>query len=72
MLWPPDMKSRLIGKDPAAGKGRGQEKEVAEDGMVREHHSLSGHESEQTLEGSGGQGSLVCYSPYGYKELNIT
>ena len=40
--------------------------------MVREHHSLSGHESEQTLEGSGGQGSLVCYSPYGYKELNIT
>ena len=55
MLWPPDMKSRLIGKDPAAGKGRGQEKEVAEDGMVREHHSLSGHESEQTLEGSGGQ-----------------
>ena len=37
MLWPPDAKSRLVGKDPA-GKDRGQEKEMAEDGMVREHH----------------------------------
>ena len=72
MLWPPDVKSRLVEKDPAAGKGKGQEKEVAEDAMVREHPWLSGHESEQILEGSGGQTSLVCCSPYGNKELNIT
>ena len=33
MLWPPDLKSRLIGKNPDAGKDRGQkEKEVAENG----------------------------------------
>ena len=38
MLWPPDAKSSLVGKDPAPGKDRGQEKEMAEDGMVREHH----------------------------------
>jgi len=37
MLWPPDVKSRLVEKGPAAGKGKGQEKEVAEDAMVREH-----------------------------------
>ena len=38
-LWPPVMKSRLIGKDPDAGKdGELKEKEVAEDEMVRYHH----------------------------------
>ena len=36
ILWPPDMKSRLIGKDPDAGKNwRQKEKGVAEDEMVR-------------------------------------
>ena len=35
ILWPPNMKSRLIGKDPDAGKdGRQKEKGVAEDEMV--------------------------------------
>ena len=39
ILWPPDMKSRLIGKDPDAGKdGELKEKEVAEDEMVRYHY----------------------------------
>ena len=39
MLWPPDVKSRPIGKDPDAGKdGRQKEKGAAEDAMVREHH----------------------------------
>ena len=38
-LWPPDMKNRLIGKDPDAGKdGELKEKEVAEDEMVRYHY----------------------------------
>ena len=36
LLWPPDEKSRLTGKDPDAGKDGGQEnKGATEDGMVR-------------------------------------
>ena len=31
VIWPPDVKSQLIGKDPNAGKDWGQEKRVAED-----------------------------------------
>ena len=47
ILWPPDMKSRLIEKDPDAGKDRRQkEKWAAEDKMVGWHHSLNGHEFE--------------------------
>ena len=39
ILWPPDAKSQLIGKDPDAGKDRGQEeKEMTEDKMVGWHH----------------------------------
>ena len=39
VLWPPDVKSRLIGKDPDAGKDSGQEeKRTNEDEMVRWHH----------------------------------
>ena len=39
ILWPPDAKSQLIGKDPDAGKDRRQkEKRAAEDLMVRKHH----------------------------------
>ena len=40
--------------------------------MVREHHQVSGHEFEQTLVDSEGQGSLVCYSPWGRKKLDRT
>ena len=48
------MKSQLIGKEPDAGKDSEQkEKMEAEDEMVREHHQLSGRESEQTLRDSG-------------------
>ena len=50
LLWPPDVKSQLIGKDPVGGKNRGQEeKGVTEDEMVGWHHQLNGHEFEQTL-----------------------
>ena len=38
--------------------------------MVGWHHRLYGHEFEQTLE--VGQGGLVCFSPWGYKELDMT
>ena len=40
--------------------------------MVREHHRLNGHEFEQTLGDSEGQGSLVCCSPWIHKELDTT
>ena len=61
VLWPPDAKSWLIGKDPDAGKEWGQEEQgLTEDEMVGWHHQLSGQEFEQTLGDSNGQGSLVC------------
>ena len=45
ILWPPDAKSWLIGKDPAAGKDLGQEeKGTTEDEVVGWHHRLNGHE----------------------------
>ena len=45
ILWPPDAKSWLIGKDPDAGKDCGQEKKgVTEHEMVGWHHQLNGHE----------------------------
>ena len=39
LLWPPDTKSQLIGKDPDAGKnGRQEEKRTTEDELVGLHH----------------------------------
>ena len=40
--------------------------------MVGWHHQLKGHESEQALGVSEGQGSLACCSPWGWKELDTT
>ena len=48
ILWPPDAKNWLTGKDPAAGKDWRQEKGMTEDEMVGWHHRLNGHEFEQT------------------------
>ena len=71
VLWPPDGKSQLIGKDPDAGKDwRQEEKGMTEDGMVGWHHQLDGHELEQALGVDDGQGSLACCSPWGHKELD--
>ena len=73
ILWPPDAKSRLTGKDPDAGKDwRQEEKAATEDEMIGWHHWLSGHKSGQTLGDSEGQGSLVCSSPCGCKESDMT
>ena len=48
ILWPPDAKNWLIGKDPDAGKDwRQGEKGMTEDEMVGSHHCLDGHEFEQ-------------------------
>ena len=47
ILWPPDVKNWLIGKDPDAGKNwRWEEKGMTEDEMVGWHHWLDGHEFE--------------------------
>ena len=73
ILWSPDAKSWLIGKEPNAGKDwKQKEKGVAEDEMVREHHWLNGHEFEQTLGDSEGQRGLAHCSPWGRKRLNMT
>ena len=67
MLWPPDAKNCLTGKDPDAGKDRRQEKGVTEDEMLGWRHRLDGHESEQAPGDSEGQGSLACCSPWGHR-----
>ena len=68
ILWPHDVKNRLIRKDRDAGKDWGQEKRATEEEMVGWYHWLNGHEFEQTPEDSEGQRSLVCCSPWGCKE----
>ena len=73
ILWPPNVKSWLIGTDPDAGKDwRQDEKETTENEMVGWHHRLDGHEIEQALGVGDGQGSLACYSPWGCKESDRT
>ena len=72
ILWPPDVKNWLNGKDPEAGKDwRQEEKGTIEDEMVGWHHWLNGHEFEQTPGDSEGQASLV-HSPWGCKEPDTT
>ena len=61
VLWPPDMKNWLIGKDPDAGKyWRQEEKRATENEMVGGHCWLNGHEFEQALGVGDAQGSLAC------------
>ena len=71
IVWPPDAKSQLIGEDPDAGKDWGQ-KRATEDEIVGWHHRLNGNEFEQAPGDSEGQGSLVCCSSWGCKELGMT
>ena len=73
ILWRTDAKSQLLGKDLNAGKHCGQEKNgVTEDEIVGCHHWLNGHEFEQILGDSEGQGNLACCSPQSWKELDMT
>ena len=61
IVWPPDVKSLLIRKDPDVGNDWGQEeKGVIEAEMVGWNHWLNGHEFHQTQEDNEGQGSPVC------------
>ena len=73
ILWPPDMESWLIWKDPDAGKDWGQEeKGTTEDEMVGWHHQLNGHGFGWTQGVVDGQGGLVCCGSWGCKELDMT
>ena len=73
ILWSPDAKNWLIGKDPDAGKDwRWEEKGTTEDERVGWHHQLDGYEFEQALGVGEVQGSLACCSPRGHKESDTT
>ena len=65
ILWPPDVKNWLIGKDPDSGKDwRQKEEGMTEDEMVGGHHQLDdGLEFEQPPGVGGGQGNLAYCSP---------
>ena len=70
ILWPPDVKNWLTGKNSVTGKDYGQEeKGMTEDEMVGWHHWLSGHEFEPVLENGEEQGSLACCSPWGSQRV---
>ena len=68
VLMPTDAKSRLIGKDPHAGKDWGKEQK----GMVEWHHQLNEYEFELTLGDTEGQGTLVCCSSWGHRGSDTT
>ena len=73
ILWPPDVKSRLIWKDHDAGKDWGQEeKGTTEDEMVGWHYWLNGHGFGWTLIVGDGQGSLACCDSQDCKMLDTT
>ena len=65
ILWPPDAKHCLIGKDPDNGKDwRQEEKWMTADEMVGWHHQLDGHEFEEAQGIGDVQGSLACCIPW--------
>ena len=69
ILWLPNAKNWLIGKDPDAGKDWRREKKGTTEGeMIGCHHRFNGREFEQALGFGDGQGTLVCCSPWGHKE----
>ena len=73
VLWPPHVKSWLIGKDSDAGRDWGQEeKAMTEDEMAGWHHRLNRREFGWTPGVGAGQGSLVCSRSWGRKESDTT
>ena len=69
IFWPPDAKSWLTGKDLDTEKDSRQEEKGT---MLGWHHWLDGHEFDQTLRDSEGQGSLASCSPWGHKASDMT
>ena len=73
ILWPPDVESWLIWKDPDSEKDWGlEEKGTTEDEMVGSHHQHNGHGFGWTLGVGDGQGGLVCCGSWGRKESGTT
>ena len=73
VLWPPQAKSWLIGKDSDAGRDWGQEeKGTTGDEMAGWHHWLHGSESEWTPGVVDGQGGLACWDSWGRKQSDMT
>ena len=73
VLWPPHVKSWLIGKDSDAGRDWGQEeKGTTEDEMAGWHHGLDGRESGWTPGVGDGQGGQACCNSWGHKESDTT
>ena len=72
ILWSPQVKNWLIGKDPDAVKDWRQKKGMTEDEMVWWPHWLDGHEFEHAPGVGDTQGSLACCSPWGRKESDTT
>ena len=73
ILWPPDVKNWLTGKDPDAGKDwRQEEKGTTEVKMVGWHHQLNGHGFGWTPGVGDGQGGLVCCGSLGRKESDMS
>ena len=73
ILWPPDAKNWLTGKDPDAGKDwRWEEKGMTENEMVEWHHQLNGHEFGWALGVGVAQGGLECCSSWSRKESDMT
>ena len=73
VLWPPHVKSWLIGKDSDAGRDWGkEEKGTIKDEMAGWHHGLDGRESEWTQGDGDGQGGLACCNSWGRKEPDTT
>ena len=73
ILWPPDAKNWLFGNDPDAGTDwRQEKKQTTEDEMIGCHHQLDRYEFEQVPGAGDGWGILVCWSPWGCKELDMT
>ena len=73
ILWLPDAKSQLTGKDPVAGKDWEQEeKGMTEEEMAGWHHRLDGREFEWTPGVGDGQEGLACCDSWGHKESDMT
>ena len=73
VLWPPDVKSWLIGKDPDGGKDWGQEeKGTTEDEVVGLHHQHNAHGFGWTPWVGDGQRGLACCDSWGCKESDTT
>ena len=73
IIWPPDAKGWLIGKDPDAGKDwEREEKGTTEDEMVGWHHRPDGHGFGWTPGVGDGQGGLACCNSWGHKVSDMT